>query len=65
MAGEFSTPPPGGRRRAVSRRRPAALVEIRRLDRGLKRRAVDVLAFFDRAGRSNGPTEAINKRHDV
>jgi transposase len=41
---------------------PAALVEVRRLGRTLHRRAVDVLAFFDRPGTSNGPTEAINGR---
>ncbi|MHA7241575.1 ISL3 family transposase, partial [Arthrobacter sp. TMS1-12-1] len=41
---------------------PTALVEIRRLGRTLKQRAVDVLAFFDRPGTSNGPTEAINGR---
>jgi transposase len=31
-------------------------------ERTLKRRAVDVLADFDRPGTSNGPTEAINGR---
>jgi transposase len=41
---------------------PAALTELRRLGRTLKRRAVDVLAYFDRPGTSNGPTEAINGR---
>ena len=41
---------------------PAELVEIRRLGRTLKQRAVDILAFFDRPGTSNGPTEAINGR---
>jgi transposase len=41
---------------------PATLVEIRRLGRTLNQRAVDVLAFFDRPGTSNGPTEAINGR---
>jgi transposase len=29
---------------------------------GLKKRAVDVLAYFERPGTSNGPTEAINGR---
>jgi transposase len=38
---------------------PKPLVELARLGRTLKRRAVDVLAFFDRPGTSNGPTEAI------
>lgn len=41
---------------------PAALVELRKLGRTLKQRAADVLAFFDRPGTSNGPTEAINGR---
>lgn len=41
---------------------PEALTEIRQLGRTLKRRAVDVLAYFDRPGTSNGPTEAINGR---
>jgi transposase len=41
---------------------PAALVEVRRLGRTLKQRASDVLAYFDRPGTSNGPTEAINGR---
>jgi len=47
---------------AVATGVPAALVEIRRLGRTLKQHAVDVLAFFDRPGTSNGPTEAINGR---
>jgi transposase len=41
---------------------PAALTELRRLGRTLSRRAADVLAYFDRPGASNGPTEAINGR---
>ena len=41
---------------------PAALVEIRRLGRTMRQRATDILAFFDRPGTSNGPTEAINGR---
>src|SRR5690625_5123418 len=41
---------------------PAALSELRKLGRTLKRRAADVLACFDRPGTSNGPTEAINGR---
>ena len=41
---------------------PAALTELRRLGRTLKQRAPDVLAYFDRPGTSNGPTEAINGR---
>jgi transposase len=41
---------------------PAALVELRTLGRTLKKRAEDVLAYFDRPGTSNGPTEAMNGR---
>ena len=41
---------------------PVALVELRRLGRTLTRRPADVLAYFDRPGTSNGPTEAINGR---
>ncbi len=41
---------------------PAALLEVRTLGRTLKQRAADVLAYFDRPGTSNGPTEAINGR---
>ena len=41
---------------------PALLVEARKLGRTLKQRAADILAFFDRPGTSNGPTEAINGR---
>ena len=47
---------------AVSSGVPVMLTEVRRLGRTLKRRAADVLAFFDRPGTSNGPTEAINGR---
>jgi hypothetical protein len=36
---------------------PTALREVITLGRTLKRRAVDVLASFDRPGTSNGPTE--------
>jgi len=38
------------------------LTEVITLGRTLKRRAEDVLAYFDRPGTSNGPTEAINGR---
>ncbi len=38
---------------------PAALTELITLGRTLKKRAADVLAYFDRPGTSNGPTEAI------
>jgi len=41
---------------------PAPLSELCRLGRTLNRRAVDVLAYFDLPGASNGPTEAINGR---
>jgi transposase len=41
---------------------PKALNEIITLGRTLKKRAADVLAYFDRPGTSNGPTEAINGR---
>ena len=38
---------------------PKPLTERITLGRTLKRRAADVLAYFDRPGTSNGPTEAI------
>ena len=41
---------------------PKPLVELITLGRTLVKRAADVLAFFDRPGTSNGPTEAINGR---
>jgi transposase len=41
---------------------PKALNEIITLGRTLKRRAADILAYFDRPHTSNGPTEAINGR---
>ena len=41
---------------------PKPLVEVITLGRTLVKRAADVLAFFDRPGTSNGPTEAINGR---
>jgi transposase len=47
---------------SISHSVPAALKEVATLGRTLKRRAVDVLAYFDRPGTSNGPTEAINGR---
>ena len=46
----------------VSQGVPKALVEITTLGRTLRKRAADVLAYFDRPGTSNGPTEAINGR---
>jgi transposase len=47
---------------SVSHGVPAALTELRTLRRTLKKRAEDVLAYFDRPGTSNGPTEAMNGR---
>jgi transposase len=41
---------------------PAVLNEVITLGRTLNKRAADVLAYFDRPGTSNGPTEAINGR---
>ncbi len=41
---------------------PNVLTEVITLGRTLKKRAEDVLAYFDRPGTSNGPTEAINGR---
>ncbi|MBD2892352.1 ISL3 family transposase ISPfr2 [Actinomadura sp. RB99] len=41
---------------------PQSLTEIVTLGRTLKKRLADVLAYFDRPGSSNGPTEAINGR---
>jgi transposase len=47
---------------SLSRGVPAALTELITLGRTLKKRTNDVLAYFDRPGTSNGPTEAINGR---
>jgi transposase len=47
---------------ALSSNVPAPLIELRTLGRTLMRRATDVLAYFERPGTSNGPTEAINGR---
>ena len=47
---------------SLARGVPAALSELVTLGRTLHRRAADVLAYFDRPGTSNGPTEAINGR---
>jgi Transposase len=41
---------------------PKALQEVITLGRTLKKRAADILAYFNRPGTSNGPTEAINGR---
>ena len=47
---------------ALRRGVPKRLPELISLGRTLKHRAVDILAYFDRPGTSNGPTEAINGR---
>ncbi|NCT92776.1 ISL3 family transposase [Cellulomonas sp. APG4] len=47
---------------SISHGVPAALNELITLGRTLKKRAADALAYFDRPGTSNGPTEAINGR---
>jgi hypothetical protein len=44
---------------SISHGVPAALNELTTLGRTLTKRADDVLAYFDRPGTSNGPTEAI------
>jgi transposase len=41
---------------------PEVLTELTTLGRTLKKRAADVLAYFERPGASNGPTEALNGR---
>ena len=41
---------------------PKALTEAITLGRTLKKRAADVLAYLDRPGTSNGPTDALNGR---
>lgn len=47
---------------SVSQGVPKGLNVAVMLGRTLKKRAADVLAYFDRLGTSNGPTEAINGR---
>ncbi len=44
---------------SVSHGVPRVLSEVITLGRTLKKRATDVLAYFDRPGTSNGPSEAI------
>ena len=44
----------------TSTRVPRSLTELITLGRTLKRRAGDILAYFDHPHTSNGPTEAIN-----
>ena len=46
---------------SISHDVPTALSEISKFGRTLKRRAADALAYFDRPGTSNGPTEAIQQ----
>ena len=46
----------------ISTRVPRGLTELITLGRTLKRRAGDILAYFDHPHTSNGPTEAINGR---
>lgn len=41
---------------------PNELKELQTLGRTMKRRSADILAYFDHAGTSNGPKEAINGR---
>ena len=41
---------------------PHTCIELARMGRTLKRRARDILAYFDHPHTSNGPTEAINGR---
>ncbi|WMY79475.1 ISL3 family transposase [Citricoccus sp. I39-566] len=41
---------------------PTQLTELAAFGRTLKKRAADILAYFDQPGTSNGPTEAINGR---
>ena len=41
---------------------PAVLTTLHTVGRTLTKRAEDVLAYFDRTGTSNGPTEAMNGR---
>jgi hypothetical protein len=47
---------------SVHRGEPASLTEVITLGRTLNKRAADILAYFDRPGTSNGPTEAIKGR---
>lgn len=47
---------------SISHGVPKTLTEVITLGRTLNKRAADVLAYFDRPGTSNGPTEAINGR---
>ena len=40
----------------------AGIAEIAQLGRTMNKRRKDILAYFDRPGTSNGPTEALNGR---
>lgn len=46
----------------LTRTLPKDMIEVRSLATTLKKRASDILAYFDHLGSSNGPTEAINGR---
>ena len=46
----------------LTRTLPKDMIEVRSLATTLKKRASDILAYFDHMGSSNGPTEAINGR---
>lgn len=48
----------------TSTRVPRGLTELITLGRTLKRRTGDILAYIDHPHTSNGPTEAINGRHE-
>ena len=48
--------------RLTSTSMPSSLTELITLGRTLKRRATDILAYFDHPHTRNGPTEAINGR---
>jgi Transposase len=50
---------------SISQGVPATPTEVIMLGRTLTKRAADVLAYFDRPGTSNGPTEAINGRLEL
>src|SRR4051794_16776409 len=56
------TPTHGQAHRLAQPSRPDRAHRGRHLGRTLKKRAADVLAYFDRPGTSNGRTEAINGR---
>jgi transposase len=58
FAGELAE----GRLDASQRTTPGTLSEVSTLGTTLKKRAADVLAYFDQPRTSNGPTEAINGR---